>query len=68
VLPISLQSFGDIVNKAFGVGMINGVAACSLTFRAELRAGVTTPALASSARASAMISSIWTSVKPQGRR
>ena len=54
VLPISLLSFGDILNKSFGVGMIKGVTTCSLTFRAEVRAGVTTPALVSSARASAI--------------
>jgi hypothetical protein len=118
-LPSSLLSFGDLGNKAFGVGMIEDVTTCSLSLRAKVRAGVTTPALASlasvlrartassavsplprarclghlvrrplsaacrndvmtrswfvgvlgwSARASAMISSLWASVKPQVRR
>ncbi len=118
-VPNSLLSFGDLGNKAFGVGMIEDGTTCSLSLRAELRACVTTPALASlasvlragtassavspllrarcfgrpvrrpwsatcrndvmngsryvgvlgwCARTSAMISSLWASVKPQARR
>ena len=44
VLPNCLLSVGDLVNKAFGVGMIEGVTTCSLSLRAEVRACVTTPA------------------------
>jgi hypothetical protein len=67
VLPNPLLCVGDPVNKAFGVGMIEGVSTCPLSFRAEVQAGVTTPGLASLAlrflrartASSAVVDSCW---------